>query len=142
MITKKEVSYSDLAKKVGNMVLFNNHNTVDEEWYMGIIEQPLLREKLDAIDAENEVGEDDEHATVLDSDIYQTYVITPYGAEYLINHTAEIVSYSEKLDLWFWHITHWGTSWDGVHTVVTEWDYTDDVKTYYGHDEMVKLTVM
>lgn len=139
MITKKEISYSDLADKVGSMVLFNNHSNVDTEWYSGLLEQPLMREKLDAIDAENEAGELDEHASVLDFEIYQSYAITPQGASYLINHTAEIVSYSELLGLWFWHITHFGTGWNGVYTTITEWDYTDDVQTYYTHEEMTSL---
>ena len=141
-MTKKQVSYTELAEKVGDMVLFNNHNTVDEDWYMGLIEQPLMREKLDAIDAENEAGEDDDHASVIDMEIYQSYVVTENGARYLINHTAELISYSEKLELWFWHIGHWGTGWNGVYTTVTEWDYTEDVQTYTTHKEMTSLTVM
>jgi hypothetical protein len=108
------ISYATLAEKVGDMILFNNHNEVDEEWYYGIIEQPLMRERLDDIDRENSIADDDdeaERATVHDFEIYQTYAITEHGARLLINHTSELVSYSEKLGLWFWHIGHCGTSW-------------------------------
>lgn len=145
MIKNETVSYSELAKRVGDIVLFNNHNTVDEDWYMGLIEQPLMRERLDVIDVENGIDVDDTHterATVTDFEIYQSYAITENGARYLINHTAELVSYSKKLELWFWHIGHWGTSWNSVHTTVTDWDYTDDVRTYDTHHEMIGLAIM
>lgn len=166
-MTKTQISYADLAKKVGDMVLFNNHNEVDEDWYYGLIEQPLMTERLDAINEENrqyivdsieratdegekaklteelaEFDESGERASVTDFEIYQSYAITESGARFLINHTAELVSYSEKLGLWFWHIGHWGTSWTHVHTYITDWEYTEAVTTYDSHEEMMKLTAM
>jgi len=160
---KTQISYAELAKKVGDAVLFNNHNEVDEDWHFGLIEQPLMRERLDAMDEENrqyqlkrieeatDAGEkaklteemyDLELETVTNFEIYQSYAINQHGAEYLINHTAELVSYSEKLGLWFWHIGHYGTSWSGVYTTITEYDFDEDVELYYGHEELLKLTVM
>jgi hypothetical protein len=142
---KETITKSELAKRVGDMVLFNNHSNVDEDWYMGLIEQPLMRERLDEIDAENGIEPDDmdaERATVSDFEIYQSFAITESGARYLINHTAELVSYSEKLELWFWHIGHYGMSWDSIHVEVTTWDYTENVTTYDTHAEMTRLTIM
>jgi hypothetical protein len=117
---KTTISYSELAKRVGDCILFNNHNANNEQWYETIYLQPLLQEKLDELDEENEVGEDDDHASVLDIEIYQSYHITRSGAEYLLNHTSEVVSYDETLDAYIWHISHFGS----VYTTFT--DYSDD----------------
>lgn len=51
-------------------------------------------------------------------DVYQTYIITQSGAEYLQRNTEEIVYYCEKLDLYLWGLTHFGTSWTHVFTKV------------------------
>lgn len=137
---KITVSYEELARRVGDMILANHlPNEIDEEWWCGIVEQPLMRERLDEIDEENEVDEDGEHATVTDFEVYQTYIITERGAEYLFNHTSEMISYGEKLGLWFWHVSHWGTSWSGVHTeIVDNIDYDTAV---FGTENMVKYSI-
>lgn len=141
------ISYSELARRVGDCVLFNNHNAHNTEWWCDLLETPLLRERLDAEDAETvaymqaridestdesekaklieelaEWHENGEHASVMDIEIYQTYHITAGGAEYLMNHTSELLSYDETLDAWLWHISHFGTSWTGVHTTLYEYD--------------------
>ena len=51
-----------------------------------------------------------------DGDIYQYYIISEYGYEFLEEHTDEIVFYNEKLDVYLWGVTHFGTSWDYVLT--------------------------
>lgn len=51
-------------------------------------------------------------------DIYQFYIITEYGAEFLMEYTDEIVFYNDELDMYLWGITHFGTSWDYVLTKV------------------------
>lgn len=139
-MSKITVSYEEIARRVGDMIMANHlPNEIDEDWYSGIIEQPLMRERLNEIDEENEVEEDDEHATVTDIEIYQTYIITDRGAEYLFNHTSELISYSEKLGLWFWHVSHWGTGWSHVHTeIVDDIDYDTAV---YGTEAMVKYSI-
>jgi len=159
MKTEKSISYAELADKVKDSVLFNNHNDVDEFWYEGMIVSPLMQERLDAIDEENraealkeieesqdgsekakltEELEDLEHTNIMDlceGCIYQTYAITPEGARFLFNHTTEIISYSEKLGLYLWHITHWGTSWSGVYTTLHEWDWENTPEWYAYRDE-------
>lgn len=52
------------------------------------------------------------------SEIFQYYIISESGAEFLQHYTDEIVYYNEKLDIYLWGITHWGTSWDNVLTNV------------------------
>lgn len=126
----EQISYSELARRVGDCVLFNNHNAHNEQWYETIYMQPLLEKALDDENNELMEGLTDEEKdayepkTVLDTDIYQTYHITRSGAEYLLNHTSQIVSYDESLDAYLWHITHYGTSWSGVHT--TFYDFSDE----------------
>lgn len=51
-----------------------------------------------------------------DEYIYQEYIISEYGYEFLSEYTDEIVLYNEKLDIYLWGITHFGTSWDYVLT--------------------------
>lgn len=53
-----------------------------------------------------------------DQDIYQYYIITDAGADVLMEFTDEIVFYNERLDVYVWGITHFGTSWDYVLTDV------------------------
>ena len=50
------------------------------------------------------------------SSIYQYYIISDRGAEILAELTDEIVFYCEKLDMYVWGVTHWGTAWDYVLT--------------------------
>ena len=49
-------------------------------------------------------------------DIYQYYIISGSGAQFLEDYTDEIVFYHEELDMYLWGITHFGTSWDYVLT--------------------------
>lgn len=48
--------------------------------------------------------------------IFQDYIISEYGYKFLEEHTDEIVFYNEKLDMYVWGVTHFGTAWDYVLT--------------------------
>lgn len=85
------LDYHALGKIVGDMIL---NNTVRAETMC---------------DWEIVTGEFD-HA------IFQDYIISEYGYRILSNYTDEIVFYNEKLDMYIWGITHYGTSWDYVLT--------------------------
>lgn len=50
--------------------------------------------------------------------IYQDYIISEHGYKFLAEHTNEMVFYNEKLDIYVWGVTHFGTSWDYVLTDV------------------------
>ena len=99
---KKTISYAELSSYVGGMVLNNTVREVvdDFELYSG------------NIFCEDE-GYEDEF-----KDVYQDYIISKSGAEFLAKHTSEIVHYSEKLDMYLWGITHYGTSWSYVTTEI------------------------
>lgn len=49
-------------------------------------------------------------------DIYQYYIIDNEFANVLTDYTDEIVYYSNKLNVYVWGVTHFGTSWDIVCT--------------------------
>lgn len=49
-------------------------------------------------------------------DIYQYFIVSDNGASIIKRYTDEILWYSEKLDMYIWGVTHYGTSWTGVLT--------------------------
>lgn len=51
-----------------------------------------------------------------DEAVFQDYIISEYGYKFLEEHTDEMVFYNEKLDMYVWGVTHFGTSWDYVLT--------------------------
>jgi len=63
--------------------------------------------------------EDDEEE-IYPKEFYQFYVITQGGAEYLKRNTDEVVFYSDKLDAYFWGITHFGTPLNGVDVIIKD----------------------
>lgn len=52
----------------------------------------------------------------LEYDIYQDYIISEYGYEFLAENTDELVFYNERLRIYVWGVSHFGTSWDYVLT--------------------------
>ena len=48
-------------------------------------------------------------------DIFQYFIVDNKGAD-ILKEAGEIVYYCEKLDMYVWGVTHWGTSWDYVLT--------------------------
>lgn len=54
--------------------------------------------------------------------VFQDYIITEQGYEILKELTDEYAFYNEKLNMYIWAITHFGTSWDYVLTdIKIEW---------------------
>ena len=92
------LDYLTLSKIVGDMVLSNYMMQ-----YMGSLGWELV--------SGEDINEEGEY-----HEIYQWYVITEYGAQFLEEHTDEIVYYHEEMGMYVWGITHFGTSWDYVLT--------------------------
>ena len=85
------LDYLTLSKIVGDCILNNTIRTETmEDW-------------------EIVAGEFDEM-------IFQDYIISEYGYKILAEFTDEVVFYNEKLDIYVWGITHFGTAWDYVLT--------------------------
>ena len=47
----------------------------------------------------------------IDQMIMQDFIISKYGYELLKEYTDEIVFYNERLNIYIWAVTHWGTGW-------------------------------
>ena len=94
------LDYRALAELVGHRILNNNIMSGDYifDW-----------ELIHGYDSD----EDGEYR-----DIYQYYIISDDGYEFLSDYTDEMVFYNENLDMYVWAITHFGTSWDYVLTDV------------------------
>lgn len=65
----------------------------------------ILNEKIEEL--ENEQDEQPE--------IFQYFIVDDWGGR-LLQEINEIVFYNEKLDMYLWGVTHYGTSWDYVLT--------------------------
>ena len=120
---KQKISYLELAKKVGDTILCNNINNTDEYYFEHFIQGGEQPEDWN----EKEDGEWEM------SEIYQSYIITERGASELINHTDEIVGYNPTLDVFVWHITHFGTGWDYVFTT-----YDDEAEHLFDLSDLTK----
>ena len=70
-------------------------------------------------------GNDYESETDEYAEIYQYYIVSDQGAE-ILQDAGEIVYYNEKLDMYVWGVTHYGTAWSHVLT---------NIKCNCGYDE-------
>jgi hypothetical protein len=117
---KEEVSYQELSRRVGDCVLNNYiHNELTkegDEWelFNGDDYYCNIHETTEECDKDSDKCEEDA------KEIYQEYIITQSGADYLKRNTNEIVYYCEDLDIYLWGITHFGTSWSGVFTTLQD----------------------
>lgn len=71
---------------------------------------------------ENEIDEINDKIEELereqdDQEVFQWYIVDDGGAR-LLQEINEIVYYNEKLDMYLWGVTHYGTSWDYVLTSI------------------------
>ena len=91
------VDYAALAKMLGGAIL--NNEIIKHESEYWIIENGSF------YDEDNN-----------ESEVFQYFIISPYGARMLQEYTDELVFYNEELNIYLWGITHFGTSWDYVLT--------------------------
>lgn len=93
------LDYLTLSKIVGDCILNNEvfNAGYPEDWEL--------------INGYDQYEDSDEYY-----DVYQFYIISERGYEFLAEHTDEIVYYNNELDIHLWGITHFGTSWDYVLT--------------------------
>lgn len=117
--TKTErISYAELARRVGDTVLNNTimSQTQTDGYYFD------LENGADTYcykhETEEECAKDDSNCDYESVEVYQTYIISGNSADYLERNTDEIIYYCDKLDIYLWGITHFGTGWDYVHTSV------------------------
>ena len=111
------VDYKTLSEIMGNCILNNEiiKYEVDNWEVVNGSEIKYYDSKADDYVEESEIENwDDIEEKYID--IFQYYIIDNWGVEILSNYTDEIILYNEKLDVYLWGITHWGTSWDYVLT--------------------------
>ena len=72
---------------------------------------------------ENEINEKNEKIEELENEqneepeVFQWFIVDDWGAR-LLQDIDEVVYYNEKLDMYLWGVTHYGTSWDYVLTSI------------------------
>jgi hypothetical protein len=91
------LDYQTLSKIVGDCVL--NNSVVP---YIGFYEWEVV----------NGSEENEEECY----EVYQYYIISESGADFLREYTDELVYYHSEIDMYVWGITHFGTGWDYVLT--------------------------
>jgi hypothetical protein len=90
------------------------HGYLDYKALAGILEDRILNNTIRAETMEDWELINGEFREM----VFQDYIISEYGYEFLQEYTDELVFYNEKLDIYVWAVTHFGTSWDYVLTDV------------------------
>lgn len=110
------LDYRTLADIVGDCILNNAifYETEPEDWEI------VCGEDYYGLDENGHECElyTDECIDMIPHEIYQHYIISENGFNFLNEYTDEIVYYNANFDLYLWGITHLGTSWDYVLTDV------------------------
>lgn len=134
------VDYATLAKAfdavLNNDIMNLTYDIGSWEQVSGIIDNTdeieELEEKRDELEEENEnnpsqiieneINEINEQIEELENEqdegqeVFQWFIVDDWGARLLQQKANEIVYYNEKLDMYLWGVTHYGTSWDYVLT--------------------------
>ncbi len=58
----------------------------------------------------------EEEEIIEELEVFQWYIVSDSGAQIIQDYTNEILYYHDKLDIYLWGVTHWGTGWDYVLT--------------------------
>lgn len=58
----------------------------------------------------------EEEEIIEEPEVFQWYIVSDPGAQIIQDYTNEILYYHDKLDIYLWGVTHWGTGWDYVLT--------------------------
>lgn len=135
------VDYATLAKAfdavLNNDIMNLTYGIGSWEQVSGIIDNSdeieELEEKRDELEEENEnspsqileneINEINEQIEELeneqgdDQEVYQWFIVDGWGAR-LLQEIDEIVYYNEKLDMYIWGVTHYGTGWEYVLTSI------------------------
>lgn len=133
------LDYGTLAKAF-DAVLNNDIMEITESNNIGYWEQESgtvdnsedieeLQEKLEALEEldneenEDEIQEIEDRISELEEEqdntpeVFQWFIVDDSGAR-ILKEINEIVYYNDKLDMYLWGVTHYGTSWDYVLTNV------------------------
>ena len=112
-LSKGYLDYQALAGIVGDLILNNTLMTLSEFFWE--LESGKDQYGFDINGYPCDVDSEECYGVNI-IDVYQTYIISEQGYNFLSRYTDEIVYYCEELDIYLWGITHFGTSWDYVLT--------------------------
>lgn len=111
-------------KLAGNYFCGNEVSAYGQEH--GFLDYATFAKGFDAVLNNNIIGMFDDWQLVNGSDydeesdeyteVFQWFIVSGNGAQMIQDYTDEILFYNEKLDIYLWGVTHWGTSWDYVLT--------------------------
>lgn len=121
-----EQGYVDYAcfTKAFQHVLCNNITEIDEYLFDNIVSGDcyyeiyydtlnnceISKEEYEACEEPAQIEIEEHYA-----EIFQYYIVSANAVD-ILKENNEIVFYSDKLDVYVWGVTHWGTSWDYVLT--------------------------
>lgn len=105
-------NYDQIFFPDSSLILCNNIEKIDGFW--DGLENGSLNYYYDS--DYNECDEDDASNIVM-KEIFQWFIIDRHTAEFLMEHTDEIIVYVEFLDVYALGVTHYGTMWCGVETM-------------------------
>lgn len=108
------ISYFELTKRMGDIFMLNKVPEIDPEMVYEGLENGTLDYCIEHGDEHRDkcINEDCDFENY---EVFQWFLIKPIDAEYLKDHTNELVFYSDVLDEYVWGVTHWGTPWDSVY---------------------------
>ena len=113
MIWKSEYFYGNKISDYGLKNGYVDYRTLAKAF--DAVLNNYIFEAVGFEDWELESGCDYDEETESYNDIFQYYIVDDNGAE-ILKEAGEIVYYNEKLDMYLWGVTHYGTSWDYVLT--------------------------
>lgn len=105
-------NYDQIFFPDSNLILCNNIEKMDGFW--DGLENGSLNYYYD--NNYNECDEEDASHIVM-KEIFQWFIIDRHTAEFLMEHTDEIIVYVGFLDVYTLGVTHYGTMWCGVETM-------------------------
>lgn len=114
-IEELEDKISDIEAEIAELneqaeaLEYEGKNAEASELYEQAEALETKRDKLEEEKDELEQEEDEQ------PEIYQWYIVSDEGAR-ILEEFNEIVYYHEKLDMYLWGVTHYGTSWSYVLT--------------------------
>jgi hypothetical protein len=103
-IEELQEQLDELQEQLDELEIENDGDKIIYELLENSINE--LQEEIDELEREQ-----DEQP-----EIFQYFIISDNGADFLKRYTDEIVYYLPVLDIYVWGVTHWGTSWDYVLT--------------------------
>lgn len=132
-MTLRRETFNNIINSI-DMVLMNNISEVDPSVYENWTDKTPISDTCDIVDNPDkdinteywcnthEIHTNEEYDCEeyeRDTEVYQWFAINDNDADYLARHN-QYVTYSDMLETYFLAITHFGTGWDNVDSMVND----------------------